>query len=137
MWEKSIKLETTPLQHGHNLRQPIVNAEEDENNSIKSGAMAMPHENNAIQPETTPMQHFHNIKQPRTNAEEHETVSLLLSPFLCCYAPTVLMVYISQFCPKCDCTFCYALALIHMGFFGATIYGGCFSSPSPYRKVPT
>ena len=142
----STQPEATPVQHLHNLKQNKINAGAHEKNPIQAEATAMLGKSNAILPKTTAMQDEYNVPQPggaTTSAamlrERKVTKAfvLILSLFVCCYAPTVIMVYILQFCPKCGCAFRHTLRDFQFVFVWANSAMNpviCVATLSAFRK---
>ena len=139
----SIQPEAAPVHHLHNLKQPKISAGAYQKNSV---ATAMLCKSNAMLPKTTEMRDEYNVPEPggatisAAMLRERKVTKafvLIFSLFVCCYAPTAIMVYILQFCPKCDCAFRHVLRDFQFVFVWANSAMNpviCVATLSAFRK---
>ena len=80
------------------------------NNTVQPGSNTMQHEGNTTEGNAIQLSPS-SIESSTMQRERKVTKAFfyILCLFVCCYAPTVIMVYILQFCPDCNCTFRHIL----------------------------
>ena len=107
---KTLHGRTSQFRRGNNTVQPGSNTMQCRTNTIQRESNTVQHESsvaegNAIQPGPS------SIESSTMQRERKVTKAFfyILCLFVCCYAPTVIMVYILQFCPNCNCTFRHVL----------------------------
>ncbi len=59
------------------------------------------------------------LRKLKTEKKVTRAFLLILGLFLCCYAPAIIMIYILQFCKKCDCTLRHVLRDLQFVFVSA------------------
>lgn len=103
---KTLHGQTNRMRRGNNTIQP-------EGNTMQCGNMTIQRESNSAQPESNEENDIHPNSMESSAMQRERKVTraffYILCLFVCCYAPTVIMVYILQFCPSCDCSFRHVL----------------------------